>query len=277
MSQRRGALFLVVALAVVLLAAYTRSSELRIALIVVAIVIITEGARAWSATVNRSTNHRVALSAIALLALLLAIYLPHLHFAGLIQSLYGGAAEGRDKVDATTWTRWALVAIAIALVVLTRRVYIVEITAAAIAALVMVAGAAATDDILSRLHEQEQGKKKTPAGFARGFVIPAAKVQPAARDLGQDSCVTIIMVKMIAAAAGKGPPTSVSARYSARLVAPLPADKPTAGVSVEIGRAHMAEQFARDLVAAQSIFFVSTTKAQKTSKPPTVPLDCSAT
>jgi hypothetical protein len=262
--------------ALVLIAVYTHSPGLRMGAIVSVALVVVYITRSWSETVNRSTRHRVALSVIALLALLLAVYLPHLHFAGLIQALYGDSAGDRDKADALTWTRWALVVIAVALVVLTRRVYIIEITVIAVAALVFVAGAAATGDILSGLREAEkQEKVTTPPAFERGFVIPVEKLQPVARDLSQDRCVTIVTVESIPGAGKEAPPTYRAEQYSGRLVSTLAAGKPTADVSVELGKAYKAEEFARDLVAAQSIFFVSTSGAQNE---PTqqAPADCPA-
>lgn len=103
-----------------------------------------------------------------------------------------------------------------------------------LASLLAVAAAGATNDLLRRL-DRPADVAKTEAAFDRGFAVPADKVQRLTRKLARDRCVTLILVKELAAE-NADEETSVttyeSAEYRARLVSALDAGPPTGPVEI---------------------------------------------
>lgn len=183
-----------------------------------------------------------------------AIHLPMLD----VVEWFADTADVAEKADALTWTRWALVGVAVTILALDRFRHWVEFAGVLAVGLVAFAAAAGIADLVESLKSRAEATSTEPA-YDRGFVIPAAKVEPLARGLAQDRCVRIVLVDEVDPNPNEvgNPIRHESSTVEARLIKKLEAGAPSAAVTIDLGSKASASDFAKALVAAERIFVVA--------------------
>ena len=282
--QRWGALVAAVLLAV--LAVYVRhldlddlldglpgdtdepAREARIALGIAAIVCVLT---AFNVFDNNSPlrRGRVLLLIVAGLLVLGAVYLQHLPFDDLVTWLWGSEYAKAEAAEAVTWMRWALAILALVVVVTVIGAHWVELVVALVVSLVAIAAVGATGELLGQLDARDV-EDPDKSAFDRGFLLPAEKVQPVARELAADRCVRLILVKAVDedTADERNALRQESSEYGARLVSKLGDGTPSAAVAVELGGTDLAKAFATDLVSANAVFVISSNVDQSATETP---------
>lgn len=189
--------------------------------------------------------------AVAAALVFTAIHLPMLDF----EEWFAATADAAEKADALAWTRWALVGVAVTILAFDQFRHWVEFAGLLTVGLVSFAAGAGIADLVDSLESTAEATSTEPA-YDRGFVIPAVKVEPLARELAQDRCVRIVLVDEFDPNPNEvgNPVRHESSTVEARLIKKLEAGAPSAAVTIDLGSKASASDFATALVAAERIF-----------------------